>query len=37
MQLDNLKKQTAQQQQEYNRLADELAVAKGEKTSGKSD
>ena len=36
-QLENLKKQTSQQQQEYNRLADELAAAKGEKSVSKKD
>ncbi|PWN21008.1 B-cell receptor-associated 31-like protein [Microstroma glucosiphilum] len=37
VQLDNLKKQTAQQQTEYNRLADELAAAKGQSQSSRSD
>jgi hypothetical protein len=37
VQLDNLKKQTAQQQTEYNRLADELAAAKGQPQSSRSD
>ncbi|CAO1634380.1 unnamed protein product [Sympodiomycopsis kandeliae] len=37
VQLDNLKKQTEQQQKEYNRLADELAAAKGQKASNRSD
>lgn len=37
VQLDNLKKQSDQQQKEYNRLADELAAAKGQKPSTRSD
>lgn len=36
-QLENLKKQAAQNQQEYNRLGDELNAAKGQAPSSKRD
>ncbi|CAO1616215.1 unnamed protein product [Parajaminaea phylloscopi] len=36
-QLENVKKQASQNQQEYNRLADELSAAKGQSPSSKKD